>query len=103
MNTRENNISMRHKNILIIALVTAFILLIPLVAMQFTDEVNWGLNDFIIIGALLFSTGLVYELIVKKIRNTSYRTIAGIVLAAALFLIWAELAVGVFGTPFAGS
>jgi uncharacterized membrane protein len=65
----DDKIIMRNKNIIRIALVTAAILAIPLVAMQFTDEVDWGLSDFIIIGALLLGTGLMYELIVKKIGN----------------------------------
>ena len=31
----------------------AFILLVPLIAMQFTEEVKWTLTDFIIAGGLL--------------------------------------------------
>jgi len=34
------------------------ILLIPLIAMQLTNEVNWSLFDFIIMGAMLTITGL---------------------------------------------
>ena len=32
--------------------VAALLLLLPLVAMQFTDEVNWSLADFVVFGAL---------------------------------------------------
>ena len=32
----------------------AIILLLPLVAMQFSNEMNWGLGDFAIAGVLLF-------------------------------------------------
>src|SRR5688572_15513319 len=53
MKTNSTNIIMQNKNIFLIVLATAFILLIPLIAMQFTDEVNWNLTDFVIIGALL--------------------------------------------------
>lgn len=91
------------KGIIRIVLATVLILLIPLVAMQFTDEVDWQPADFVIIGTLLIGTGLVYEFIVKKIHRGSYRVIAGIILLIALLLVWAELAVGVFGTPFSGS
>jgi hypothetical protein len=40
-----------------VAVVTGLILLIPLVAMQFTNEVNWSVTDFILMGSLLFGTG----------------------------------------------
>ncbi len=93
---------LQNKKLIRIVLVTAFILLIPLVAMQFTDEVDWDLGDFVIIGALLIGTGLAYELIAKKLKNTKQRIVLGAVLLVALLLTWAELAVGVFGTPFGG-
>ncbi|MDQ3076910.1 MAG: hypothetical protein M3Q63_02555 [bacterium] len=82
-----------------IALVTIGILMIPLVAMLFTSEVNWGPADFIIIGALIFGTGLAYEFIVRKIVNTTYRTVITIVLVLAFLLVWADLAVGIFNIP----
>jgi peptidoglycan/LPS O-acetylase OafA/YrhL len=101
--TIRANIIIRNKNVIRIALVTAFILLIPLVVMQFSDEVAWNLTDFATIGVLLFGTGLLYELAARKTRNIKYRAAIGIALAAAFILIWLELAVGIFGTPFSGS
>ena len=93
----------QNKRLLGIVLTVAFLLLIPLIAMQFTTEVDWGLLDFVIMGILLLSTGLLAELVIRKVKNTESRlVIIGIVLLA-FFLIWAELAVGIFGTPFAGS
>ena len=79
-----------------IALGTAVILLVPLVAMQFTDEVDWGIADLIVIGTLLFGAGLIYELIASKVRSRNHRIGIGILLAAAVLYIWAELAVGIF-------
>jgi hypothetical protein len=90
-------------HIIRILLVTALILLVPLVAMQLSDEVAWDLTDFIIIGCLLIGTGLIYELIAKKVSSVKYRAAIALALLAALLLVWAELAVGVFGTPFSGS
>jgi len=82
------------KNIFKVLLVTVCILLIPLIAMQFTSEVNWTLSDFIIMGALIFGTGLLIDWAVRKAGRYKVITIVGIVL---LFLyVWAELAVGVF-------
>ena len=86
-----------------IVLSVGLLLLIPLVAMQFTEEVNWSLFDFIVAGVLLLGTGLIFELILRTVKATRSRVVIGLVLFAMLFLVWAELAVGIFGTPFAGS
>lgn len=93
----------QNKRLTGIVLGVAFLLSIPLIAMQFTNEVDWGPLDFIIMGFLLLSTGLMVELIIRKVRNMNYRIGLIAVALVALFLIWAELAVGIFGSPFAGS
>ena len=79
------------------------ILLIPLIAMQLTNEVNWSLFDFIIMGAMLTITGLLGEIIFKKVKKYKHRVVLYVVVAIIFLLTWAELAVGIFGTPFAGS
>lgn len=79
------------------------VLLVPLIAMQFSDEVDWGVADFIIVGILLAGVGVAYQLIITGMKNNSRQAAIGVVLALAMVLIWAELAVGVFGSPFAGS
>ena len=89
---------MKNKKIIRIALVTAFILMVPLVAMQFTTGVNWSVFDFIVMGVLLFSTGLAYELIASKGSNTVYRVAAGVAIGTAFLLIWVNLAVGFIGS-----
>ena len=78
-------------------------LIIPLIAMQLTDEVEWSLFDFIIMGTLLLITGLMGEIIFKKVKKYTHRVILYVIVAITFLLIWAELAVGIFGTPFAGS
>jgi ABC-type dipeptide/oligopeptide/nickel transport system permease component len=80
-----------------IALGTAVILLIPLMARW-----PWTLGDFVIMGVLISGTGLAYKLLTKT-ANKNYRLTVGIVLLMVFLLVWAELAVGIFGTPFAGS
>lgn len=76
----------------------ALILLVPLVAMQFTDEVKWDVADFVFAGALLIGVGVPYELAVRKTGNAAYRGAVGLALAAAFILIWVNGAVGVIGT-----
>jgi hypothetical protein len=93
----------QNMNIIRIVLGTAVILLVPVVAMQFTDQVSWDWFDFAVVGVLLIGTGLMYELVTRKASDVKQRAIVGLVLVAALLVVWAELAVGVFGTPVAGS
>jgi len=93
----------QNKRLTVIMLSVVLLLLVPLIAMQVTNEVNWSLPDFVVMGILLFGTGLMYELVMRKVKRTSYRlALVGTILIVFL-LIWAELAVGIFGTPFAGS
>lgn len=75
---------------------TGLLLLIPLVAMLFTSEVNWGLMDFVLAGALLFGTGCAYLFIASQTQNVKYRLAGGAALLAVLSTIWAHLAVGIF-------
>lgn len=79
------------------------LLLIPFIAMQFTNEVVWDETDFIVMGMLLLAVGLGVEVVLRKIKSNKKRLLwIGIVLFLFI-LIWGELAVGIFGTPFAGS
>jgi hypothetical protein len=98
MKTKNTNIIMQNKNILLIALVVAFLLLLPLLAMQISDEVAWDMADFAVAGALLFGTGLAYELLARKADSLAYRAAVGVALAAALLLVWMNLAVGIIGS-----
>jgi len=80
------------------ALVTAALLLIPLVAMQFDNGVDWSPFDFLVAGLLLFGTGLAYELVSRKMTGVVYRAAVGLALFTTLVLIWANLAVGLIGS-----
>ena len=64
--------------------------------MQFTNEVNWGVLDFIVAGILLLGTGLACNFVLQKVKNTKFRIAICLIILASLFLIWAELAVGIF-------
>lgn len=96
-------IIMKNKRVIGIVLAVALLLLIPLIAMQFTEEVNWKLGDFVAAAILLLGTGLMCELVMRKINKTAYRIAFCVAMLIVLVLIWLELAVGIFGTPFAGS
>lgn len=102
MKTKSTNIIMRNKDVASVFVVTAAILMVPLVAMPFTGEVKWTLFDFAAMGTLLAGTGFLVVLASRKIKNNNHRAAVIVALLAALLLIWAELAVGLFGTPSSG-
>jgi hypothetical protein len=76
----------------------AFLLLLPLIAMQFTNEVNWDETDFVVFGAMLFGACGVYELAARMTPNFAYRAAVGVAVVAAFILIWMNLAVGIIGS-----
>jgi hypothetical protein len=77
---------------------TAALMLLPLLAMQVTDEVDWDVADFAIFGAMLVGAGGTYELAARMTGNTAYRAAVGVAIAAAFILVWMNLAVGIIGT-----
>lgn len=93
----------QNKRLRIILLIVILLLLIPLVMMQFTNEVNWSAFDFLVAGVLLLGTGFMIELVIRKTKNLKYRVALLILIILVLILVWIELAVGVFGTPLSGS
>jgi hypothetical protein len=86
------------KSIARLALATAFLLLIPLVAMQFDTGVNWSASDFVVAGGLLFGAGSLFIAIARKANSTAYRLAVGVAVAAGLLLVWANMAVGLVGS-----
>jgi hypothetical protein len=77
-----------------IALATAFVVLLPLVAMLFTDEVDWGVFDFVSAAALVAGAGVLLELAVKRPSKIAYLIAAGTIGAAAIVLGEADDAPG---------
>lgn len=94
---------MKNLRLLLLLAGAAAVLSVPLIAMQFINEVDWDATDFIIAGILLFGTAIVIELVSRKALTPGKRALYIILVFLTFFLIWAELAVGIFGTPFAGS
>ena len=89
------------KLILLISLL--LLLLIPFVGMQYSNEVKWSLNDFIIMGVIFLSFGIIINKIIYHVGAFKKRVILISTLIILFFLLWAELAVGLFNSPFAGS
>lgn len=94
---------MKTNRILITVFIVGVLLLIPFIAMQFNNEVVWTASDFVIMGILLLVTGLAINMAFVKVSTRRNRFILSAIILFVFLLIWAELAVGIFGTPFAGS
>ena len=79
-----------------------FLLLIPAVAMTLSDTVQWTWFDFIVMGSLLLGLGMTISFVLKKFKQSPNRLYYISAVIIVFLLIWAELAVGVFGSPLAG-
>lgn len=90
--------SKTYKYIIALFIVVSLLMLIPLIAMQYSHEVVWTLSDFVIAWILLFGTGLIFILISTRINNLFYKAAVGLAVVTALFLIWSNLAVGLIGS-----
>lgn len=95
--------TIQNKRLFGILIGVPLLLFIPLIAMQFTTEVHWTLGDFVVAGSLLLGAGLAIELVLRSITKRQHRILLCLGILFVFLLVWAELAVGVFGTPFGGS
>lgn len=93
----------KRKTILVLTSIVLLLELIPLIAMYFTNEVNWSVVDFIVAGVLLFCTCFIIEFVLRKVKSSKLRLLLIACILVILLLIWVELAVGIFGSPFAGN
>lgn len=74
------------------------LLLLPLIAMQFTGEVDWEVSDFAIFALMLAAVGGFFELTVSVSSSRPYRAAVGVALTTAFFLVWINAAVGIIGS-----
>lgn len=93
-----NNETHTSRYTIYLALFTVGILSIPLIAMQFTQEVAWTLFDFIFAGLLIFGTGMTFKIITYNSNNWVFRAAVAIALGSGFLLIWSNAAVGIIGS-----
>lgn len=91
------------KNKKVRVLYPLLLLVVPLIGMCVSDEINWSLFDFIIMGVLILSVSIGINFTLNKTKSLKNRIIYIGILGLLFLLVWAELAVGLFGTPFAGN
>lgn len=74
------------------------VLMIPLIAMRFTSEVQWTGFDFAVAGAMLAALIGAAELAVRLSEDWLYRAGAAVAVVAAFLMVWAQGAVGLVGS-----
>jgi hypothetical protein len=79
------------------------LLMIPLIGMYISKENKWSLFDFVTMGILLLTLSFGIKQVLKTTKDIKYRILILGVILIIFFLVWAELAVGIFGTPFGGN
>lgn len=87
-----NNHRIRNWLVFIIAALS-----IPLIVMQFTEELNWQFTDFMIMGIALSVIAIAYEFVAHKSRSTIYKSAFALGLVGAFLLFWVNGAVGIIG------
>jgi hypothetical protein len=83
--------------------IPSLLMVIALALNHFVTGWNWSGSDFLIAGILLFGTASLIYLIMRSAKTFKTKLIISLIILATLVLVWAELAVGIFGTPFAGN
>jgi hypothetical protein len=85
-----------NRRLLIISTIICVLITLPLIAMQFTNEVKWTISDFLVAAGLLFSAGFACEWALRRLKTVRSRWIACGLVLITLAIIWIELAVGIF-------
>lgn len=95
INLNSNFMTTTNKRLFGILLAIPMLLLIPFIAMQFSKEVNWGVLDFIVMGVLLLGTGLLCELVLRKVKTIQNRLLLCGAVVALFLLTWIGLAIDI--------
>lgn len=92
----------QQKTALIFA-IPSLLMVAAFVANNFAEGFNWTVSDFLIAAFLLFGTASFIYMIVNSKLSVRAKTMISIVIVLILMVIWVEMAVGLFGSPIAGS
>lgn len=93
MKSKRTNPNQENINVRRVATIVGLILLIPLMGNIYVEGWRWGFFDFVVMGTLLFGTGLAIEYAIKKFKNPVYKVLACLTIVLVLLLVWVELAV----------
>ena len=74
------------------------LLLLPLIAMRFTDEVQWTWADFVFAAVLIGGIGGAFELAVRFAPDRTGLPGYAVALAGTFLMLWINAAVGIIGS-----
>lgn len=58
---------------------------------------DWSNSDFVFAFVVLFGAAAVYELVARRMQNSTYRMAVGLAVLTGLALVWGNAAVGIIG------
>lgn len=94
---------MKTKTIFYVLGATLCLLAIPTIGMCFSNDIHWGVLDFLVMGSMFFITAIGVSIVWKKVTRKKLRAVMTFLIVILFLVIWAELAVGIFGSPIAGN
>ena len=66
-------------------------------------KLDWNGFDFLAMALLILSFSVLINLTLYYLKSSKFKFLLVLTLVTTFILIWVELAVGIFGTAFAGS
>jgi len=74
---------------------TGAVLVVPLIAMQFTDQVSWKTGDFVVAAAMVLVASLMYFHITQRQRKQTNKLLWGLLIGLLLISVWVVLAIDI--------
>ena len=82
--------------------ITVAVLLVVFLAGLLSDQVTWSIYDFLIGGGLIFVFATIETILWNKLKS-KHRLFVVLFVLLVFLILWAEMAVGLFDSPLAGS
>lgn len=82
--------------------ITVAVLLVVFLASLLSDQVMWSIYDFLIGGGLIFVFATIETILWNKLKS-KHRLFVVLFVLLVFLILWAEMAVGLFDSPLAGS
>lgn len=95
-------ITQKQKTTIIFA-VPALLLAAAFIGNLLIKDWNWSPFDFLVGTVMLFGTAFFINLVILSKKSFPSKVLISFVILMIVCLVWIELAVGIFGSPLAGS
>ena len=82
--------------------ITVAVLLVVFLASLLSEQVTWSIYDFLIGGGLIFFFVTIETILWNKLKS-KHRLFVVLFVLLVFLILWAEMAVGLFDSPLAGS